>query len=203
MKSPIPIYLVVEDELSEWVVRRALSTRPGRYAVGSVFGKEGFGYLKRQTPAFNHAAKHCPFLLLTDLDQNLCPSQLIEEWLGSPRHPHLLLRVAVREVESWLLGDPVGLSVFLGLRKTFVVANPENLVNPKGELLKLAMMSPRRLIREAIVYRDESSGTLKQGPDYNSALGRFVTKDWEIEQARLKCRSLDRLFVAMDRLERE
>ena len=117
MKAPIPIYLAVEDELSEWVVRRALSTRSTGYAVGAVFSQGGFGYLKRQAPAFNNAAKGCPFLLLADLDLSPCPPQLIKDWLGRPKHPHFLLRVAVREVESWLLGDPVGLKTFLGLRK--------------------------------------------------------------------------------------
>ena len=142
MKAPIPIYLAVEDDLSEWVVRRALSTRPAEYAVGAVFGRTGFGYLKKQAPAFNNAAQHCPFLILTDLDQCPCAPQLIEEWLGRPRYPNLLLRVAVRELESWLLGDSSGLSHFFGLRTPFVCRNPEQFAEPKEELLKLAMTSP-------------------------------------------------------------
>jgi hypothetical protein len=201
MKRTIPIYLAVEDELSEWIARRALYARPAEYAVGAVFGRAGFGYLKKQAPAFNNAAKGCPFLLLTDLDQNACPPQLIEEWLGRPCHPHLLLRVAVREVESWLLGDSTGLSAFLGLRKPFVCAYPEQLPDPKRELLRVATTSPRRAMREALVWKDEPSGRLFQGPDYNGTLAKFVRKDWNLAQARAKCRSLDRLFDALSRME--
>jgi len=203
VKAPIPIYLAVEDELSEWVARRALSTRPASYAVGAVFSQGGFGYLKKQAPAFNNAAKGCPFLLLTDLDRCPCPPQLIEEWLGRPKHPHLLLRVAVREVESWLLGDPAGLREFLGLRKPFVLADPEQLPDPKQELLKLAFGSPRRAMREALAWQDAASGRFFQGPDYNATLARFVNAQWDIDLARKSCRSLERLFVALERIERE
>lgn len=203
MKPPIPIYLAVEDDLSEWVARRVLSVRPLEYAVGAVFGKTGFGYLKKQAPAFNNAAKGSPFLLLADLDQYPCPAQLIEEWLGQPRHPHLILRVAVREVESWLLGDPRGLSAFLGLKKRFVCQYPERLTDPKAELLKLVMTSPRKLMRESLVWKNESSGNLFQGPDYNATLAKFVLKDWNIQLARKTCSSLNRFCLALDRLEAE
>lgn len=201
MKAPIPIYLAVEDELSEWVTRRALSARPADYAIGAVFSEGGFGYLKKRAAAFNNAAKGCPFLLLTDLDRCPCPPQLIEEWLGRPKHPHLLLRVAVREVESWLLGDAAGFSAFLGLRTTFDLDNPEQLVDPKQELLKLAIKSPRRSIREALTWKDDSTGRLSQGPDYNATLAKFVTADWNIKKARKACHSFDRLFLALERLE--
>lgn len=202
MKSSIPIYLAVEDDLSEWVVRRALSTRPVAYAIGAVFGRTGFGYLRKQAPAFNNAAKRCPFLLLTDLDQSACAPLLIAQWLARPRHPRFLLRVAVREVEAWLLGDDVGLCSFLGLRKKFTCPNPEQLADPKAELLKAAMDCPRRSLREAIVCKDERSGRLLQGPDYNGALAGFVTKQWNIGDAGRKCRSLDRFCLALERLER-
>ena len=201
MRAPIPIRLAVEDDLSEWVVRRALSSRQRDYAIGPVFSQGGFGYLKKQARAFNNAAKGCPFLLLTDLDQYPCPPQLIDEWLGQPKHPHLLLRVAVREVESWLLGDPNGFSSFLGLRTPFDLGNPENLEDPKQELLKLASKSPRRSVREALTWKEESTGRLSQGPDYNAPLAKFVSNDWNIELARKKCGSLGRLFLALEQIE--
>lgn len=201
MNPPIPIHLAVEDELSEWVARRALSTRPIGYAVGAVYGRSGFGYLKRQAAAFNNAARRCPFLLLTDLDQFACPSQLIEDWLARPKHPSFLLRVAVREIESWLLGDPAGLRGFLGLRSGFDFPAPEELADPKQEVLKLAWGSPRRAVREALVWEQGTGGRLSQGPDYNATLATFVAKYWDVAGASVKCRSLARLFLALQRIE--
>ena len=203
MKPVIPIRLAVEDELSEWVVRRALATRPANYFVGPVYSRGGFGYLKNKARAFNNAAQSCPFLLLTDLDQCPCPPQLIEDWLGCPKHPHLLLRVAVREVESWLLGDPAGLRAFLGLRKSFDFDAPEQMADPKQELLKLALSSPRRDMRDALAWQNAAGGRLFQGPDYNATLAKFVMNAWNVETARGKCRSLDRLFLALSRIEAE
>jgi hypothetical protein len=203
MKQPIPIYLAVEDELSEWVARRALAVHSRRFAVGPVFGRRGFGYLKRQTGAFNNAAKGCPFLLLTDLDRYACPPELIGEWLRTPRHRHFLLRVAVREVESWLLGDASRLGKFLKLRSPLSVPDPESLEEPKQALLGAAMKCPSRLMREALVWRDGQSGQLFQGPDYNGTLARFVNGQWDVATARRKCRSLEGLLAALSRLEAE
>ncbi|MHB9006774.1 MAG: DUF4276 family protein [Limisphaerales bacterium] len=198
---PIPINLAVEDEMSEWVVRRILLSRPVTYAIGPVFGHQGCGYLRKKAAAFQNAARACPFLLLTDLDQYPCPSALIEEWLDRPRHPRFLLRVAVREVESWLLGDAPGVRAFLGLRKTAAPCEPEQLTDPKQELLKLVLSSPRRPIREALAWKDELSGRLCQGPDYNATLARFVALDWNLVGARKACPSLNRLFAALKRIE--
>ena len=203
MKQPIPIYLAVEDELSEWVARRAIAVHGARFAVGPVFGRHGFGYLKKQTPAFNNAAKACPFLLLTDLDQYSCPPELIADWLSVPRHERFLLRVAVREVESWLLGDAAGLGRFLGSRSPLSVIAPEGLPDPKHVLLAAAMRSPSRSMREALVWRDDRSGRLCQGPDYNGALAPFVRARWDVDVARGSCPSLDRLLLALARLDAE
>lgn len=142
-----------------------------------MYARGGFGYLKKQSPAFNNAAKACPFLLITDLDRQPCPSHLIAEWLKIPKHPHFLLRVAVREVEGWLLGDPIGFGAFLGLKTTFDFESPEHLPDPKQELLKLANKSPRKSIRDALTWHDKATGQLSQGPDYNAPLVRFVTRE--------------------------
>lgn len=200
MKTPIPIYLAIEDELSEWVARRTLAMHSQRFEVGPVYGRTGFGYLKRQAGAFNNAAKGCPFLLLTDLDRYACPPELIAEWLVTPKHNHFLLRVAVREVESWLLGDASGLKDFLGLRSPLVIATPEMLLDPKQTLLKAAMTCPNRLLRDSIVWCDKKNGRLAQGPDYNGTLARFVNSRWDVDTARRTCPSLERFFGALTRL---
>lgn len=201
---PVPIRMAVEDALSEAVLRRALADRPVRYEVAAVYSHGGSGYLKRQAPAFNNAAKAYPFILLTDLDQHGCPPELVTTWLaGRPKHHSFLFRVAVREVESWLLGDMVRLRSFLRLRSVPAVPAPEALLDPKQELLRLSLRSRVRRMREAIVWRDDKSGRLFQGPDYNGALGEFVTKHWNPSAARSACPSLERLFSALQELEAE
>jgi len=67
--------------------------------------------------------------------------------------------------------------------------------------LTVAVRCPSRLMREALLWRDEQSGRLFQGPDYNGTLARFVNGQWDMAAARLKCRSLERFFAALTRLE--
>lgn len=198
--NPIPIHLAVEDDLSEWMLRRILRERPTPYAVGSVFKKGGFGYLKKRCEAFNNAAKASPVLMLTDLDAATCAPGLLAEWLVHPRHPDFLFRVAVREVEAWVLACDQQFTSFLGVRKKIRFPAPEALRDPKATLLELGAMSPRRDLREAITRRD-SSGTLRQGPAYNSTLAEFLNQHWDLEIATGKCPSLRRMLAALASLE--
>jgi Domain of unknown function (DUF4276) len=203
MTGRIPIRLAVEDDLSEFVLRRVLRDRPSHYDVGAVYTRGGFGYLKRQAASFNNAAKAGPFLLLTDLDHRYsCPPELIARWLGSARHPHFLLRVAVREVESWLLADEENLRSFLGLKRVLHLPDPETIPDPKTTLLGLAAKTRNRELRDALVWRDDRSGRLLQGPDYNGAMCPFVARHWDVSQARRRCASLGRMIDALARLEK-
>lgn len=170
------------------------------YAIGAVFKRGGFGYLKKQCEAFNNMAKACPVLMLTDLDNRPCAPALVGEWLKRPRHPDFLLRVAVREVEAWLLASNVSLAKFLGLKRDKMTGNPESLSDPKAEFLKMALGSPRRDIRDALVQRDRQ-GALRQGPAYNSTLADFVTQHWDVPTAAQKCPSLQRLLDSLENLE--
>jgi hypothetical protein len=202
MTPVIPIRLAVEDALSESVLRRLLAGRSVRYEVSAVYRRGGFGYLKKQAPGFNNAAKACPFLLLTDLDTHACPPDLLREWLGSPPHEHFLLRVAVREVESWLLADTIALREYLGVKQPLKIVSPETVPDPKGTLLRTALGARPRMMRDALVWQDRKSGQILQGPDYNGALAEFVTKHWNPTLARRRCPSLARLLTALARLEK-
>ena len=149
----------------------------------------------------NNLAKASPVLMLTDLDNGLCAPKLLSEWLKNSRHPNFMLRVAVREVEAWLLACDQELRKFLSLRKAINFPEPEALKDPKLELLRLADSSPRREVREGIARRDPG-GNLLQGPAYNSTLGRFVNDSWDPLFASSKCPSLHRMFKALTTCEK-
>lgn len=202
MRDSILIRLAVEDALSEAILRRVLAERPVQYVVGAVHGKGGAGYLKKQTKAFNRAASVYPFVLLTDLDDHECPPGLVSEWLaGRPKSRTFLFRVAVREVESWLLADLASLRSFLHARGSRGIQAPEDLLDPKQELLRIAASGRVTQKREALVWRDDRSGQLRQGPDYNGTLAQFVSESWNVATARSLCPSLDGLWTALERLE--
>jgi hypothetical protein len=83
------------------------------------------------------------------------------------------LRVAVRKAEAWLLADRERLSRFLGVSADLIARKPEDLANPKREIVDLASRSRRRAIRQDMVPRQGSGRAV--GPAYSSRLIEFVS----------------------------
>jgi hypothetical protein len=190
--------LAVEDELSDFVLRRILQDF-GNFSIGMTYRRGGFGYLRSTISGWNRAARSIPFALLTDLDEFHCPAELITDWLPAEKHPNLLFRVAVREVESWLLADQESFSSFLGIAQRYVSIRPDDLPDPKAFLVDLAKRSRHTLVRESLVPRKGS--TAKQGPGYNGCLGWFVKKNWRPEIACLTSPSLARTMERFSTFE--
>lgn len=194
--EPCAISLAVEDRLSEAVLKKILSMAENRFLVTKCYSRGGFGYLKKNIAGFNYAAKGSPFLVLTDLDNSECPPVLIKKWLPYPKHHNLLFRIAVREVEAWLLADWNGLAKYLGItRKGGDRLDVESINDPKRRLIELAQKSRKRNLREAIVPGSRSDA--RQGPDYNGALIRFVNEFWDIKAAMDNSISLKRTVKAV------
>ena len=117
--SDIPINLVVEDELSEAVCYKILSESHKPFYIGTTYGKHGYGYIKEKIYGFNQASKGTPYFILVDLEDECAPLQ-IENWLVVPKNNNLIFRIAVKEIESWLLADRKGFSSFLNLLQKIV-----------------------------------------------------------------------------------
>lgn len=189
--NPIPLNLVFEDEISEMVMVK-LAEESKKYFVANSYSEGGFGYIKKNISGFNEAARGCPFFVLTDLDTVDCAPTLIEDWLGKSAHPNLIFRIAVREVEAWLLADIEGFSKFTGISETNFRDNPEEIADPKAELLQLMKRCRIRKIKEDILPKNEFAFI---GPNYNGRLGEFVMKYWSIDRAMKRSDSLKRAML--------
>lgn len=199
MTVTVPINLAVEDPLSETVLRRIIEQEPKhRFAIGNCYCRGGYGYLKRTLQGFNNAAKGTPFLVLSDL-QAPCPPIQVETWLPVPAHPNLLFRIAVKEVESWLLADRTGFASFLGVSKNLIPKNTDKIDHPKKYVIRLARKSRRRILREGIVPKANSTATI--GPDYNGILSHFVNDIWNITEAVETSESLQRAVDAINKFQ--
>ncbi len=187
----------VEDGLSGAVMGRCL--RECRLQPGVVLGGHGFGDLKRISPGLNRASAVVPYVVLTDLDRFPCPPALVQDWLGEVCcSDRFLLRIAVREVESWLLADIDGVADFLGVSRSHLPREPEACMDPKLELLKAARRCRRRFLREGLVA--EADWGPVQGPNYNDALAEFVDRRWSVELAQSKSLSLDKAITRLEGL---
>ena len=204
--TPIDINIVVEDRLSEAVVKAILSQSGKEFKVAKRFpdlkrlhSSSGFGYIKVKLSGFNKAARGIPFLVLTDLDKYECAPVLVNEWLKEPKHPNLIFRVAKREVESWVLADRISFACFLSIKEERIPPDTDKIPDPKRFLIDIAKGSKNSDIRNAIVPRRDS--TSQVGPDYNDKLSWFIANKWELKRAVNHSESLKRAVKAIDNFE--
>lgn len=193
------ICLATEDSLSEDVGIRLISELGRDFHVGQKFRQNGFGFLKKRILSFCEIAQRSAFLLITDLDTGLCPSTLKLSWVNPNHCPNrLLFRVAVREIESWLLADHEGMKKLLDKGASRLPDNPDQLTDPKKFLINSAQRAPRQ-IRDDLV--PERGSNAIQGFGYNQRLGLFVREMWSPERAALRSDSLRRAIGRLQELK--
>jgi hypothetical protein len=193
--TDIPINLVFEDVLSEAVLKQMLKQSQRPFSVGHCLNQRGYGKIKKIISGLNHAAKGMPYLVLTDLDNAECPLVIISEWLTQPKHPNLLFRIAVKEVEAWLLAHRSAFAEFLGISVDNIPRDADRIPDPRQCLINLTRRSKKRDLREAIVPPPNS--TAKIGKDYNRPLIEFVNESWQVASAQTNSPSLERAMNAL------
>ena len=185
---PTPISVAVEGPTDEAVAKRLITYSGGQ--VKAVYGKQGKPHLRRLTPGYAHAARFAPWLILVDLDHDFdCAPPLRAHW-QVPAAGQLCFRVAVREIEAWLLADSQTLAAFLSIRQALIPPNPEALDAPKRKMVDIAAQSRRRAIRQDFVPRAGSGRTV--GPGYTSRVAEFVRDHWRPNTAAQRSASLRR-----------
>jgi len=192
-----PISILVEGSLDETVAREIIDAAGG--TAGTVYGRRGAGYIEKKISGFNQRAQGTPILALVDLmdlDSD-CPAEIVQDWLPH-RHEQMLLRLVVREIESWILADRTSISRFFGIRKSLVPHHPEQLEDPKAGLVDLARSSQRQGLKNAIV--PENPTMNDEGPAYTTRMQRFVRNQWSVMEAAKNAPSLHRCVRAVRRV---
>ncbi|MDR1748087.1 MAG: DUF4276 family protein [Spirochaetaceae bacterium] len=157
---------------------------------------KGNGKIRKQINAYNNAAQYGHYFVITDLDDTYeCASSLVTDWLPGQRSSQLLFRVAVHEVESWLLADKENFAVFFSISRDLIPVEPDNESDPKQTVISLARRSRKRKIREDIVPIDDYASI---GPGYNIQFQKFIQNFWDINSARKYSPSLDRTIKSLE-----
>lgn len=180
---------VVEGQADETIVRR-LAQLAG-FLECKIYGREGKGFIKARRAKYSQAASfHAPYLILVDLDRDAdCAPQFLRNWAVGSK-PHLVFAVAVRTIETWVMADQKKFAQFFGVPEGKVPSRPEELVNPKLELINLARGSTKREIKQGIVPMNSSA---REGPLYNTLIGEFVDGGgWRPDFAAKSSPSLER-----------
>lgn len=191
--------VAVEDQISEAVTAKIIRQVCGDGVSLQVIVGHGYGGLKKRMPAFRSIAKNYPVWLLTDLDRITCPSVLLSNWTGGAVLPmNFCFRIAVREIESWLLADREAIATFLGVSAAKISRDPEAINDPKEYLVNLARKAKKRHIRSELV--PKKGTTASQGFGYNLILCEFVTENWSPERASHSSSSLAKAITRLSEL---
>ena len=192
------ISAAVEGIVDEAVLRRIVEDQGA--TLSRVYGKTGKGDVLRRLGAYNHAARFSPWIVVLDLDNDgECAPPYRLGILQAPSNL-MCLRIAVREVETWLLADRQRIARFLSIPVSRLPQNPESIANPKQTMVNLARQSRRRAIREDMVPRP--GGGREVGPAYTSQLIEFVQTVWHPGAATLRSESLRRCRGSLQELIR-
>lgn len=191
--SKIFISLVYEDELHGVVLNKIL---PSRFSIACPMQLNGRSKIEAKIQNFNNACKSHPYFVLLDLDLDSCAPTLLQHLFPQEKHPNMIFRVAVREVEAWLLADAEAFSRHTGISVANIPVNPDELPDPKQALINLVRAKARKRIKDAIVPKPGSTAAI--GRAYNDELSKYVQLSWRPETARRYSPSLHKAIAALE-----
>lgn len=175
------IDLLVEGYVDELVLRAALTRL--NHQVGTVYGKRGVSFLKQRAEGIAVRGAHGHRVLIVadamDLDA-LCPSEAARSLVSAPPSG-TLVRVAVREMEAWLLASRAELARFLRISLARIPTHSDQVVDPKERLINLARQSSSSKLREMMVPRIGTSAQV--GVGYVDAVSNFLNGYWDSDAA--------------------
>jgi hypothetical protein len=189
------VTVAVEGDIDAAVARRIL-TELG-FPLGPIHGRQGKGQLDKGLRGYNNAARYAHWLVIRDLDQDAeCAPGLVKRLMPASS-AYMCLRVAVRQIEAWLLADRSGIAAWLQVPLEIVPEDPETLRDAKAAVVQLAQRSRNRRLREDVVPAPNTSA--KVGPGYTARIIEFATNVWRPRVAAEVCESLAGCLKAVER----
>jgi hypothetical protein len=203
-------YAFAEDEPSCAVIKRLVQFYNERdncvQRLGFVSGfpenYRGVDRIRSKMPAIiNMADAGLTVLVLVDLDQTECAPTLLRQWPATSRRvdsmpSRLWLRIAQREVESWVLADRTAFARFLGISTANIPVAPDSLDDPKQHLLNIVRAKCRKKrFRDMLPSRNAPIGLT-----YNQVLVEFIEASWSPERAAENSASLRKAIEALQRI---
>ena len=190
----IPVTAVVEGSVDEAVIGalcKWLSVE-----LGTVYGKQGKQYIDKNLHGYNDAARFEPWFVLRDLNADAdCAPILIRRLLPQPAQ-HMKLRIAVRQVEAWLLADRQSFAAYFAVSVSRLPSDPDSLSDAKAEVIRLVGRSLSPAVRQDMIPRARSGAS--EGPAYASRMIEFAANLWDPREAARHSESLQRCIRSLE-----
>lgn len=161
--------------------------------IRAVYGQKGIDHFKRQAAGFAVRGRYSPILLLADFCDigSTCVVEAVQTLVPDPP-PLAHVRLAVRELESWILASRSQVAQYFGVSAALVPLIPDAVEDPKRCLVNLARRSPYRRRRAMFVPIQGHSGVV--GKDYLDGLSELLDGHWDLDTARSNSPSLERFI---------
>ncbi|MDR2704849.1 MAG: hypothetical protein LBC02_03635 [Planctomycetaceae bacterium] len=182
----IQFYAYVEDAPSQAVLQKIINSFNNQEMTVFCFREgfpkimNGFGEIKKRLPACIEMGKNSLYSIsLTDLDKESCPPNLIRNWLkienGKPIElpETTLIRVAVREIESWIMADRKKFAKYFDLTESLIPPIPDEIHDPKKEFFSLLWKKKQKKFIRMLPGKNSFIG-----PDYNEIMCDFIERHW-------------------------
>ena len=202
-------YAYVEDRPSLEVAVKLVDHRNARHRRKIHFRDgfpsitHGFGNIKRNCNHYLRMAQSGIYTFcMTDLDNRVCTSALLRDWFyipdGQPIElpEQIIFRIAVREVEAWVIADLEAWAEYIGISTRYFTSRPDELEDPKKHIFEAIRRKGTHRLRKAML----PHGYASIGPEYNHIVCHFIARQWHPARAAERSPSLMRALVAMDRI---
>ena len=192
-----PVTIAAEGALDLAVLRRL--AREADLTLNLEYGRRGKAHIDQRLPAYNAAARHQPWIVLRDLDNDRdCAVELVMHLLPAPARL-MKFRIAVRTVEAWLLADHERFKTAFGVAARAIPTVPESVDRRNAAMLEAISRSNRREIKSAMLSK-LASGGWHVGPEYNARLEQFASEIWQPRVAETRSASLAKARVRIQEL---
>ena len=190
------VCVATEGLIDTAVVRRIC--REIELEIAAVYGESGKDRLDGAVVGYNAAARFGTWVVLRDLDTDAdCAPSLRERLLAAPA-PGMVFRIAVREIEAWLLADQRSFARYFSVAPVRIPNDPESILRPKEFLVNLVRRSRSRTVRDDVVPREGSKTQV--GPGYAGRMIEYASTVWSPHEASVRSDSLKRCLDRLSRL---
>jgi len=192
------VVVVVEGDTDLPFVRR-LAEDAG-LGITTEIDAGGKGTIDRELAKYNNAGRSIPWVVVRDLDTDApCAGEFVMSRKLKPTR-WFRLRLAVREVESWVLADAEGLSKFIDVDAKWIPTAPDVERDATASLLEVARRASSSFRRKLLPGKGSSAVV---GPLYEATLIEFGERGWDLQRAAMRSPSLRRAQTCMRKLAHE
>lgn len=160
------------------------------FEIAGTIDCQGKSQLDERLQGYNSAARHSPWFVLRDLDHDAaCAGQLLVKKSFKPSDL-MCFRLAVRELEAWLLADREAVCSFFRISPGSLPEDPDAEHDPTQTLVNLARRSRSRKIQRAMVPKPGMA--ISVGALYEATIIEFGRDHWNLDRAAARSKSLAR-----------